>query len=322
MKRPSSTGALRLACLLALGMLRCEPGFPRELSGKQCGPFGECLSGYRCEFSSGLCISNDPLTHVGPDGGAAPEGGVGLRDVDERPALDGGVEDCESPQSDCDGVCVNLFDDPASCGACGKVCSVPSHGTAVCASGSCGVKCDTGYSACGTRCVDLGSDPAFCGSCTTACDPGERCSSGACALDCGATLVDCGGACVSTSSDPANCGGCGNACSAPTHATASCTASACSYDCTLGFSLCGGNCLDLMSDGLNCGACGRTCTAPAGGTVSCLLGVCVQGCPLGMTVCDGKCADLLSDERHCGTCSKRCKASQRCLAGLCISDDD
>ena len=76
----------------------------------------------------------------------------------------------------CNGICVDLLNDPANCGACGNACSF------ICIGGVCSFlqACLSPQVFCGDVCVDLQTNPAHCGACGNACQIIESCSAGVC----------------------------------------------------------------------------------------------------------------------------------------------
>jgi hypothetical protein len=84
---------------------------------------------------------------------------------------------CPSGTITCNGVCVDLLNDPANCGACGNVCSF-----GICVAGQCTFlqACLSPQVFCGEVCVDLQTNPAHCGACGNACQVIETCSGGEC----------------------------------------------------------------------------------------------------------------------------------------------
>jgi len=83
---------------------------------------------------------------------------------------------CRAGLTDCDGVCVNLADDPQHCGSC----------TMQCVAGACGGRqcrtppCDGFPDKCGDSCTDVRTDPLHCGSCDRRCNADELCVAGEC----------------------------------------------------------------------------------------------------------------------------------------------
>lgn len=236
----------------------------------------------------------------------------------------------------CHGRCVDSYDDPSNCGACGKVCP----GTAACVGGQCicangvlnGVVGPEGgrVEICGSSCVDLDADAANCGSCGAQCPAGAKCSSGQCQCPAGTSVVV--GCCTTgLEADPANCGACGNACRGNTH----CAGGMCecpegqvlSNDdtcCPPGQTHCGASgCVDMSKDNANCGACGLACS----GGSSCENGVCE--CPVGKVLTDGLCClpgelncanvceNPLRSASNCGKCGASCPVA--CRSGRCVT---
>jgi len=98
---------------------------------------------------------------------------------------------CPAPLSSCSGACVDLGNNAANCGACGRACPACPTGTnAVCAGGACGCTtppptCPVGLISCSCICVDLATNPANCGACAKACPACGKgrsilCTGGAC----------------------------------------------------------------------------------------------------------------------------------------------
>jgi hypothetical protein len=83
---------------------------------------------------------------------------------------------CPSGTITCNGVCVDLLNDPANCGACGNACAF------ICVAGECTFlqACLSPQVFCGDACVDLQTNPAHCGACGNACFVTETCSGGEC----------------------------------------------------------------------------------------------------------------------------------------------
>ncbi len=240
---------------------------------------------------------------------------------------------CDAPLELCDGVCANLEDNSAHCGACGIACGeneVCDNGTCVaeaCAGQDCGCEsvtcpqgatcaqgecvCSGGLALCEAGCTDLETDPRSCGSCDHACPESMKCAGGVCLPTCDeAGLVECGGVCTNTLYDPTSCGSCGQACPGGTV----CIQAQCSCP-DLSQSLCGGACVDTSWDQSNCGFCGHDC-GPGG---SCWEGSCE--CVSGET-CGGTCVDTWSDPQNCGGCFQSCGAGQACVQGTCSCPAD
>ncbi len=84
---------------------------------------------------------------------------------------------CPSGTVTCSGVCMDLLNDPANCGACGNACTF-----GICVAGECTFlqACLSPQVFCGDVCVDLQTNPAHCGACGNACFVTETCSGGEC----------------------------------------------------------------------------------------------------------------------------------------------
>jgi hypothetical protein len=188
------------------------------------------------------------------------------------------------PGTCCDGRCLDLRSDPASCGKCGITCDPGLD----CVAGRCEARSCTGRMAslrcltssggqglcCHSECVDQSTwkqDAANCGGCGHACAPGLVCQQGACA-------------------DPAtglppswNCFERGHTCPADSF----CVIDAC-YPKT-----CGSD-----SDGQLC---------PGAGSDDGQIGHC----------CDQVCTDLFTDKNNCRACGVRCGSGEVCRNGEC-----
>jgi hypothetical protein len=153
-----------------------------------------------------------------------------------KDALVGGS--CRRGLTECNLACVDIEQDPAHCGACGRACTAGQ----ICSAGTCGspeaaadvgedgkepdaVEMDAamadrssheGGSPDGATCLPPYDTPEHCGDCETRCvDPTPLCGlqgSFQCVARCDAPLVACGAICVNTSSDEKNCGACGVVC--------------------------------------------------------------------------------------------------------------
>jgi hypothetical protein len=83
---------------------------------------------------------------------------------------------CAAPEIRCGNACVNPFDSPSHCGACGSSCA----GEQLCLDGACA--CPAGRFECAGGCVDLQTDAANCGDCNHRCQAGP-CAEGRCLLE-------------------------------------------------------------------------------------------------------------------------------------------
>lgn len=185
---------------------------------------------------------------------------------------------CDTGETACNGVCVDLLTDEANCGACGEVCNSDLVGVA-CIAGACvRTSCPAALPLqCGETvddCVDPTTDPNNCGACGVVCTGGV-CVGGACgACDEGETA--CGGVCVATCCDNNNCGACGVVCTGGlTCFEGQCDCPSGDCGCDEGQVDCGGTCVATCCDNNNCGGCGIVCT----GGLTCFEGIC--DCPSG-----------------------------------------
>ncbi len=217
-----------------------------------------------------------------------------------------GNEECPVGTFNC-GICTDLLNDPANCGACGAVCA-QGH---VCTSGACVLSCQEGYADCSGTCRDLMTDQYNCGTCGLTCAAGYLCIDGSCAPDCPDGYTSCSGICKNLTNDPANCGECSNACAAGEV----CLSGSCSFTCPAPYIDCSGSCADLDTDHLNCGSCGNECLS---GQV-CEAGACANSCIAGLTLCSGACRDLMRDPENCGSCASRCGTGENCYDGSCLA---
>ncbi len=225
-----------IAVGLALGVVAvvgaCGGSSESSSSGKpDAGDSGTVCTGVDCsalddECSVGVCnpLDGKCAALAASDGAACKAGHCA-----------GGVctgLDCKSTTADCDsnadnGCEVNLTTDPSHCGSCLVSCSSPSHATATCDNGTCGIACNAGFGDC----------------------------DGISSTGCEANL-----------SDVANCGSCGNVCQSIPNATPKCTSKACDFDCLPGFGDCNTTSADgcetnLSSNPLQCGDCTKACAA-------------------------------------------------------------
>lgn len=220
-----------------------------------------------------------------------------------------GPEVCNQRDDDCDGAAdegVNLQNDPANCGACGRVCAL-AGADAVCIGGTCALgRCRPGFG-------DADGNPA------NGCECAVR--NGGVEL-CDGVDQDCDGRSdegFDTNSDPSHCGECGALCQ-PANAAPLCVRGECRVDaCLMGFrdtdgaaangcecrvvgaercdqrdDDCDGRVdegFDLQRDLAHCGGCGRVC-APAHAAAQCDAGVCrIATCNEGFVDADGQVAN-------------------------------
>jgi hypothetical protein len=221
---------------------------------------------------------------------------------------------CPAPGVVCGGACLDVANDRAHCGACGRACAAAE----LCVQGTCVPTCPVGQRACGGACVDPQQDRAHCGRCGNPCGSGEVCSAGVCGTDCG-PLTTCGDIaadgrktlyCANLALDRNNCGYCGGTCPLGNV----CRGGRCELTCPLGQLNCGGRCVDPQTDRLHCGMCGAVCAMG----FECARGRCtIGGCPAGTTLCAGSCVDLTRDRNHCGACLAQCPSGYLCSANEC-----
>lgn len=124
----------------------------------------------------------------------------------------------------CDGECVDLFQDPSNCGACGEVCSTEQE----CIQAACEAVCLETEERCDGSCVDVRTNPDRCGGCDTTCGGNEECLEGGCVPQCevGETLIE--GNCYDLRNDRMNCGTVGDECAADEE----CVTGTCARPCT------------------------------------------------------------------------------------------
>ena len=87
--------------------------------------------------------------------------------------------------------------------SCGN-CPQPTNGSATCADGVCGTRCNAGFHACGSSCFS-DSSPTACGAGCLTCPAGPAgstpaCVNGACSYTCMAGTHLCNGQCVNNTS--------------------------------------------------------------------------------------------------------------------------
>jgi hypothetical protein len=166
--------------------------------------------------------------------------------------------ECRAGWLDCDGICIEVQNDPHNCGACGHEC-----GPFECSGGVCGP----------LRRPDAGGPDASMSSP----DGGDGGGAGMPSIGkggvglipdggfpgCEIGRTDCGGACADTLRDRMHCGECGTQCSADQY----CIEGMCKDICDLPLHPCMHACVDYQTDENNCGSCGNVCAS----------GICVAG---------------------------------------------
>jgi hypothetical protein len=272
-----------------------------------CGACGHaCSANQGCANSTCGTLCTPPEVLCGAGGGeAGAEGGA---------AEAGGAT-----------YCANLTNDPANCGACGKVCG-NNH---ICSTGNCTLNCPSNTTACtsGDVCISMGEccTKADCTVTNADCPtPGGQC---ACAM--GTTLCTANNTCIpsNTCCSSADCTIVGEQCSGPGGTCA----------CPGGFQACpaSNSCIPMAAccTSNDCTVTGETCSGP-GGQCSCQPSykLCPQGneCIPQNTCCTN--ADCNVAGQTCpgfgGTCGcplgdKICPASNTCIPiGSCCDNTD
>ena len=248
---------------------------------------------------------------------------------------------CKAPWQDCDNQILNgcetdTSSNSASCGGCGRVCSLPNASPA-CVGSSCIVAaCADGFADCNKQpndgCeVNVTNDANNCNGCGLVCAittnaTASRCSAKTCAvLSCANGFADCDGiyanGCeISTTSNSSNCGACGRACVPTVNvSTVVCSQSTCSAaSCNAGFADCdhqfmNGCEINTSSDANNCNGCGNVCLPTANVRIAgCTASACsVAACNVGTADCDKKFSngcevDTTVDAVNCGSCGVVC----------------
>jgi hypothetical protein len=210
------------------------------------------------------------------------------------------TELCNGVDDNCDGRIDEGFDlknDPANCGACGKVCSGPNSLAVACQNGVCSsvTACQPGYKdvngnvadGCEYKCpifppvgescngIDDNCDgivdnsPAGNGqSCTADCPAPAPCiAAGNCTLQVAGNSSGCYGACAFDGRT--SCGGAGsNTCTHPGKTAETCNGLDDDCDGLID------NGFDLFTDVNNCGFCGNKCALPGTTAAACVAGAC------------------------------------------------
>lgn len=257
-------------------------------------------------LTAGLCLGCSGAKKCETDQDC-PEGYVC---VDETCQSESG---CQSGETLCGNMCVNLMTSDDHCGDCYVPCLVYS----TCQQGSC--VCNQGYHLCQEQCVNLDWDSNNCGICGNACADGQICYRGIClsGMTCeDLGLTTCEEDCADLLTDALHCGACFNACPR-------------GWDCELGvckgqgsceelgLADCGGDCVNLANNTSHCGACFNACLTDQ----VCYDGVChgMGNCEqLGLVDCDGICVDVDNDPNNCGDCDIWCEGFNCCF-GECAN---
>lgn len=168
-----------------------------------CSTTAECTPGWQCDSLAGVatdvCICEvQPETCSGLDDDCN-----GVIDNFEAAQASCGVgATCDEGQcgciDECDGVCVDVDNDPENCGGCGNICG---EGEA-CEQGQCLCRDE-----CDGVCTNTDNDRENCGSCGNSCQSGTWCEEGRCTNS--ALQVSAGGthSCAVTSGSEIRCWG-------------------------------------------------------------------------------------------------------------------
>lgn len=241
--------------------------------------------------------------------------------VTDTGALDVVVPDgafCPVGLTSCDGICIDLSNDPTNCGHCDGACDV-THSNTRCVGGTCVPRCHVGWADCdglaSNGCETDLADRSHCSTCTMSC-PNDRVCNAASGCVCPTGQFACPSGCHDLQSDPRNCGTCGLPCGAGFV----CLTGRCTSSCPPKTVECAHACVDLNVNPLHCGECERPC-ANEHGTTTCAGGRCLPTCAAGWGDCDGEarngCETDLTTNEHCGTCTRTCLAEQSCNDGVC-----
>jgi hypothetical protein len=282
------------------------------------GAYGACA----CGADAGADVA--PVDAPSIDAPAVDAPAVDAPTVDaptvDAPAVDAAPDDtgaCPTGATRCGADCVDVGNDRAHCGGCGRACASGEG----CAAGRCmslSVDCSSGMCPAGTYC-DLGTS-----RCAPGCGFDEQCPQpGRCESThrcvCAAAHHLCGSACVSDTS-AASCGARCEPCpAAPVNATSVCVSGACQVVCNAGYHRCGDACVsDASVD--SCGARCDACPTSVGGRASCVAGVCALTCDAGNHRCGATCArddDATRCGASCTACPPAANATATCTAGAC-----
>ena len=112
---------------------------------------------------------------IRPEGGVLPTGCDKACRVDQQCINRQCV--CPTGLEDCEGRCVDVRNEAAHCGRCGRACEAGVF----CAHGDCVAQCPASTpTLCFGGCVDTGRDAQHCGECGRVCKAGELCVEGSC----------------------------------------------------------------------------------------------------------------------------------------------
>jgi hypothetical protein len=222
-----------------------------------------CPDGFtNCDFG---CVRMGTNENCGSCGNACTGGAVCVNGTECR---------CVAGQTQCNGQCVDLDNDPQHCGACPTVCT----GGAVCHNRECISMCPAApppsTTSCDQSCVDLQTDVMNCGACGAQCHGGTQClpnpnvpSIKTCQCPSGWVADAITGHCRDPQNDPDYCG------TSPVRDCLQplCVNGVCSDTCTDARpTICNRRCTNTMNDRDNCGVCGNACAVGA----LCVQGVC------------------------------------------------
>jgi len=327
-------------------------------AGVECGQNefcddGTCAAGCAAGLvdCAGNCI--DPQTDNTYCGASADCAGdtAGVTCVGtENCTLGACVSDCNLPNLDCDGACIDPQTDVTYCGATddcqGDNVGVTCGAGEECDGGACVEACAPPNLVCEGTCIDPQTDNTYCGAggdCSGAsagvtCDAGagESCQNGVCETGCVAPNVDCQGNCINPLSDLTYCGASDDCAGGNAGVTCqsgeTCDNGSCVLDCQAPSVVCDGSCIDPQTNGTYCGASGDCAGGNVGVTCqngeSCVDGTCQAGCDAPNLVCGGNCINPQQDDTYCGATGDcmagnegvTCQNGESCVDGNCVAD--